>query len=162
MYGPKDISDIKKQRNRRILIWLLPEATLLALVVLSFLRRCEWLTTALFALLGWVVFFSLSLYILPLARYQKHLERAVHGRQRVSTLSFKSSSGEPVLREGVAFLPLLLSAGSPQEAMDDRQLYWDANLPLPAWQPGDKLILHSHEKAITRWENADPRAALDG
>lgn len=162
MYTQRDIADIKAQTKRQILIWLLPEALLLGLVVFSFIHRVQWLTAALFALLGCAVLFSLSLFILPLIRYRKFLEQAVLGKQRRSILAFKSAGDKAVMRDGVAFIPLMLTAGQPREAMDDRQLYWDQNLPLPAWQTGDRLTIDSHEKAVTRWETADPSLPLDG
>ena len=162
MYTQADIRDVQSQKYRRVIAWLVPEAMLAGLVIFSFARRAQWLTYLSFALLGFLVLFSLSLYILPVAHYQAHVERAVMGLRRQSVLAFKSVDEQPVLREGVAFKPLLFTAGHPQNTMDDRQLYWDANLPLPSWQPGVKLIVHSHEKAITGYAPAGPDEALSG
>mgnify|MGYP000859086324 FL=1 len=162
MYTQSDIEAIKKQGRQRVLAWLVPEALLTGLVIFSFVRRVQWLTVLLFALLGCLVLFSLALYILPVNRYKKHLERAVYGRQRRSVLAFKSAESKIVQREGVAFHPLLFSAGQFQDAMDDRLLYWDANLSPPSWQPGDRLVIHSHEKAIVSHASADATEALSG
>jgi hypothetical protein len=162
MYHQSDIADIQKQLRRRILAWLMPGVVLLCLVVFCFIKRVEWLTAALFALLGCLAVFAMHLYILPLARYRRFLELAVHGRQRHSVLLFKSFDDQAVVREGVRFYPLLFSAGSPGEAMDDRLIYWDANLPPPTWNPGDKLAIFSHEKALTSWTPADENETLSG
>ncbi len=162
MYQHSDIADVKAQMNRRILILLAPALALTALVVISFIRRVEWLTASLFALLGCVLLFAISLYIMPLKRYQRYLRHAIDGRQRRSVLSFQSCDRESVMREGVAFYPCCSRRGTRKDEMDDRRLYWDSNLPLPVWQKGDKLVLFSHEKAISRWEKAGLDEALDG
>ncbi len=162
MYSQTDITDINTQLKRRIIAWLLPAALLLALVIAAFVARIEWLTAALFALLGCLLLFSLSLYILPLIKYRRFLALAIHGRQRRSVVAFKKSDNDTVMRDGVNYYPLLFTAGLPQEAMDDRLFYWDANLPLPAWKPGEKLVLFSHEKALTHWEAAAADEALQG
>lgn len=162
MYTQTDIRETQSQKRSRVLVWLVPETLLAGLVIFSFTRRMQWLTVLSFALLGFLILFSLTLYILPVARYQKYLESAVLGLQRQSVLAFKSAEERLVLREGVAFKPLLFSAGPPQDAMADRQLYWDANLLLPPWQPGEKLLIHSHEKAITNHAPAGADDALSG
>ncbi len=112
MYSTGDIADLKSQKTRCILAWLVPEALLIGLVIFSFVRRIQWLTASLFALLGCVILFSLSFYVLPLARYQKHLERALFGRQRRSVLAFQSAEDKTVIREGVVFVPVRMTAGS--------------------------------------------------
>ena len=114
MYTQRDIADIKAQTKRQILIWLLPEVLLLGLVVFSFIHRVQWLTAALFALLGCAVLFSQPVYP-SLIRYRKFLEQAVLGKQRRSILAFKSAGDKAAMRDGVAFIPLMLTAGQPRK-----------------------------------------------
>ena len=162
MYKQSDIADIRAQLIKRILAWAIPALVLIGLVVFSFARRMEWLSSLSFALLACMALFALGLYILPLFRYKRFLTLALNGRQRMSVMLLKFLDAEKVIRDGVLFIPLTFSAGSFQDEMADRQMYWDANLPLPPWNVGDRLRLFSHEKAITRWEPADAGEALNG
>ena len=162
MYKHSDIGDIKAQLIKRILAWAIPAFALTGLVVFSFAKRVQWLSSLLCALLGCMALFALGLYILPLFRYERFLTLALNGRQRRSVMLLKSMDAGKVIRDGVSFIPLTFSAGNFEDEMADRQMYWDANLPIPPWNVGDRLTIFSHEKAITRWEPADAGEALNG
>lgn len=154
MYQESDLIAIKRQLNRRILLWLIPEVLLLGLVVYSFIIRVEWLTSLLFALLFMVILFSITMTLLPLRRYLHFLNNALHGRNRTDTAAFDTIEPETVVREGVRCHPITMRADTLKEELDERSYYWDANLPLPDWQQGEYITLRSHEKMVTGWERA--------
>lgn len=162
MYQETDLQSIRQQMHRRILIWLIPEAALLALVVYSFILRIEWLTSLLFALLLAVILFSVTLFILPVRRYLHFVMNALHGRNRVDTAAFDTVDAETVVREGVRCHPITMRADTIKEELDERSYYWDANLPLPDWQKGEYIRLRSHEKMVTGWQRVtgDEQRAL--
>lgn len=152
MYSEDDLVKVSRQLNRRALFFLAPALLLLAGTVFSFLSRVQWLSAGLLSLLMAVVIASLYLGILPVKKYRDFLQNAVHGKTRREELAFHSMEEAPVEREGVKFLPVLMLDGNAKEGMAQRQYYYDANLPLPAWQKGERLRLTSHERMITAWE----------
>ncbi len=162
MYKEKDINDLTAQVRKRTALWLIPEALLLAGVAVSLKYRIEWLTSLLFALLCALVLFSLTLSILPVVHYKAFLRSALRGRTSRSVAVFQSMEREPVVREGVRFYPLTMRVDSAKEELDERQFYWDANLPRPDWREGDKIALRSHERQIVQWEIAGSNEPLEG
>ena len=154
MYTQNDIDSINAQLRKRTLLWLIPELLLLAILIVSFINRIEWLTSVIFALLCAVAVFSLTVSILPVKRYRNFLRNAVHGRNRVDTVAFDTIDREIVSREGVRFYPVTMRADTIKEELDERQYYWDANQPFPEWQQSEKIILTSHERMITGWQRA--------
>lgn len=160
MYTEQDCDAITRQYRRAVILWLIPETLLLTGVVISFVFRIQWLTSLLFALLGALVLFSANLYILPLRRYRSFLRAALEGKTRKSVAAFKSFSEQFALRDGVRFIPVIMHVGSPHLDMDERQFYWDRNLPLPDWKADEKIILLTHDKMIVGWEKAARNEAL--
>lgn len=154
MYSQQDVNLISRQLRLRVLVWLVPEALLAAGVVISFIARTEWLTSLLFALLCAVMFFSLSIHILPVWRYREHIKHALFGKTTSNVSRFDSFSQVPVTVDGVRFYPLMMKVDGPKEAFNQRQFYWDANLPQPELEQGRKYRLISHEKAVVAWEPA--------
>lgn len=136
------------------MLWLIPEILILSVLVYSFIIRVQWLSDALLSLLAVMIYFSVTMSILPVKRYKDFLNNAVHGKNRVETLRFDTLNEETVEREGVRFYPVTMRADTIKEELDERQFYWDANLSLPEWTEGSYLKLTSHEKMITGWENA--------
>ena len=154
MYSKQDVLDADRQYRRAVLLWLIPETLLLLGVAVSFVYRIEWLTILLSFLLGAALVFSLNLYVLPVRRYREYLNMALTGKTRRSVAAFKSFSDQIAVREGVRFYPVIMHVGNPRFEMDERQFFWDINLPRPEWKEGDKIALLSHEKLIVGWQAA--------
>ena len=66
------------------------------------------------------------------------------------------------LAGGVPVYPFTLRVPSVKEELDERQFYWDANLPRPDWRPGDRILLRSHERLAVSWEKAGADMPLEG
>lgn len=154
MYTQNDIDSLNAQIKQRALLWLIPELLVLAGLIYSFIIRIEWLSGVLLSLLAILIYFSITMSILPVKKYRDFLKNAVHGRNRVETLRFDSFEEETVEREGVRFYPVLMRADVPKEELDERRFYWDANLTRPDWIKGSQVSLTSHEKMITAWKQA--------
>jgi hypothetical protein len=154
MYTIQDVISLSRQLRMRTLLWLIPEALLLACVVVSFILRIQWLTSLISFSLGVVILFSLNMFILPLKHYKDFLLVALHGKTSRSTAAFAAFEEGAVMREGVRFYPLIMQVDTPREGLDERRYFWDANLPKPAWQKGDRITLLSHESMVVSWEVA--------
>lgn len=154
MYSQQDLDMVSRQLRKRVLVWLLPKTLLFAGVVVSFIVRLEWLTSLLFAIFGAVLLFSLSLYILPVRNYRQHIRNALYGKNTVNVSRFESFSTVPIVKDGVRFYPLMMRVDGPKEEFNQRQFYWDANLPAPSFQPGQKIRITSHDRAVIAWEEA--------
>lgn len=154
MYTQKDIDSIQGQLRKRIILWLVPAVLLLAGIIYSYTLRLEWLSGVLTALLMAMLVFAMTLSILPVKQYRDFLRNAVHGRNREETLVFDLIQSETVIREGVRFYPVTMRADTIKEELDERQFYFDANLPLPDWKQGERLNVRSHEKMVTGWQRS--------
>ena len=152
MYSEQDYREISAQLRKRWIVLLVPCALLLAAVIACFILRSRLLTTALTMLLGFGFIFCYGLFISPVAAYRRHLDDVLFGRVRQITGAFKEMEETAVLREGVQYYPMLINVGNMQEPEDDRLFYYDANLPRPEWQVGDRLVITAHDKAVGAWQ----------
>ena len=154
VYTEQDYTDICAQIKQRKLLLAIPAAVLLAAVIVSFVFRIRWLTMALSVLLGAGLIFCYGMLISPVTAYRRHLNDALHGRTRATTGAFKEMEDVPVMRDGVKYYPLMLNVGNMDDPEDDRLFYYDANLPLPDWKPGDMLTVTAHDKSLGAWVRA--------
>lgn len=154
MYTEQDYADIQAQIKQRRMIMMIPGVLLLAGVIVSFVFRVKWLTTALSLLLGagWIFFHGLL--ISPLTAYRRHLDEVLHGRTRTTTGAFKEMEETTMDRDGVKYYPMMLNVGSMDDPEDDRLFYYDANLPRPDWKTGDMLTVTAHDKSLGAWARA--------
>ena len=155
MYTEADFQEITQQKNKRMLLFFIPAALLLAGVVVSFIFRVKYLTMGLTVLLGAYAIFFWEMSIAPLIAYQRHIDTALRGRTRSLTGAFKEIETTDVVREGVRYFPMLLNVGDMNDPEDDRLFYYDRNLPVPDWKTGDKLTVTAHDKAMTAWKYAE-------
>ncbi len=159
LYAEQDLAALRAQLKRRWLALLLPELALLALLVYSLVVRNKALTVICSIVMGCLAVGMITLVIGPLRRYVLFLQEAMQGRQRELEGVLKGLEQHPVLRDGVRFVPFTVNVGRPDEDKDDRLLYWDWNLPLPAWQPGDRLWISSFDKAVLAWGKLESNEA---
>lgn len=150
MYTENDLNAIASQLRRRLYVMSVPAVLLLAGLVVSLLPsvRLQWLTIALTIALGLLCIMGGGLFIAPLSAYRRHINNALHGRTHQVEVLFKSLKQDPCLKEGVTFYPMMVSEGDLQNEKDDRLFYFDAEKPLPQFEPGDKLLLTYHDKFI--------------
>lgn len=156
MYTARDIEDTNRQLKKRATLLLAPVLPVLLALALSFIARVQWLSMALLSLMAAILIAGLHLFILPVMKYREFLRNAVHGKTRQDELVFQSVETSPVMREGVKVYPLMMLAEHAKEGMEERQYYYDANLPLPSWRQGERLLLISHERLVTAWESRSP------
>ena len=152
MYTEQDYQEITAQwKNRHLLLWV-PAGLMAAAVIATFIFRIKWATMLGTVIAGFYCVFVYGLLVQPVSAYRKHLDGVMHGRTRTLSGAFKTMEENTVTREGVAFYPMLLNVGSMDDENDDRLLFYDANLPRPDWQTGDKLTVTVHDKALGDWK----------
>lgn len=152
MYTMEDYLSVTRQKNKRLILLLIPCLLLAAGIVYSFTVRLEWLTTVLTIVLGIVAIFCLDMFILPLTHYEKHLAHALNGKTRQITGCLKEMEDNVVDKDGLSFYPVIININKMENEEDDRLLYWDALLPRPQWEIGQKLTFTSYDKRITAWQ----------
>ncbi|MGI6215614.1 MAG: hypothetical protein ACOYIT_07045 [Christensenellales bacterium] len=152
MYTQENLSDIESQLKRRLMACALPAAALLALFIYSLVIRVEWLSYFLSMLLCFYIIFAWGIFISPVRSYKKFIYNMLYLKNRNTQGHFKGFIDVPTKREGVLFTPFFINIGNMENEEDDRLFYYDSNLPLPDWQPGDKLSITSHDKSTVAWE----------
>jgi len=164
VYLARDRTENNNQLRRRLLWWGIGLIALLVLIISSFIRdlgirdqalRREWLTSLLSVVTGTFAIFTFGMFISPVLAYRKHLNNVMDGRKREIRGSFKGIEESQVVRDGVWFYPVTISAGDPLDEADDRLLYYDANKPLPGWHVGQILSISAHDKAIASYTAAE-------
>ncbi len=151
MYTEQDYQDIRAQLKQRLLALGIPAFLLLAAIIVSFVYRVRWLTTALSLILGAGCIFSYGLLLAPVIAYKRHLDEVLHGRVRSTTGAFKEMESQTVMRDGVKYYPMMISVGDMEDPEDDRLFYYDANLPRPEWKSGEMLTVTAHDKSLGAW-----------
>lgn len=152
MYTEQDYQDIRAQVKRRWAALLAPSMAVFAAIIVSFIYRQKEVTMALTALLGAAFIFCYSMFLSPVIAYRRHLDEVLHGKTRRTEGAFKEMEETAVWREGVQYYPLMINVGKMEEPEDDRLFYYDANLPRPDWQRGDRIAVTAHDKAMGAWE----------
>lgn len=152
MYCEKDLADIRRQSRKRILLLSVPSALLMAAVTALFLARRQTFTVLVFTLLCFMLIFAWSLFISPLTHYARFLSSVLYGKNRDTEGYFLSFSQEVSVRDGVRFVPFYINIKGNGNPEDDRLFYWDENLPLPGWKPGEKISVTSQDKSVLAWK----------
>ena len=156
MYTAKSYQENRQQLKSRLLAICLPVTVLFVLMLVSFFMRWPEAVTVILSILTFgVANFCYSLFISPLRAYGKHVDHALKGRTRQITGAFLQMEEEPVWRDGVQFYPFIISVGDKTEEENHRLFYMDANLPRPAWQEDDMLVITSYDNRVTAWEKAE-------
>ena len=156
MYSENDYQTVSAQLKKRLILTGIPAVILLAAVIVLFaLRAHQIIVMLLTILLGAYIIFMWGMFLHPVAAYKSHLNNVLHGRVHSITGFFKEMETVSVQREGVSFYPMTISVNDMTDEEDDRLLYYDANLPVPAWKPGDRLTFSVHDKSVGDWKPAD-------
>ncbi len=152
VYTHQDYASLCAQKNKRLLLLLVPCLLLLGAVIYSFVIRVQWLTTLLTIVLGTVLLFGYTMFLAPVIAYLNHVDHALNGKVRQTTGWLKEVEEAAVWREGLEVIPLMININRMENEEDDRLFYWDARRPLPPWHLGGQVTLTSYDKLITDWK----------
>jgi len=151
LYREEDFNATKRMTLLRFAVLAVILAATIALLVL-FLNvwRNEIAATLVCVLGASAMYFYLSMKILPWVHYWHYQADMRRGRTHEMDCRFVSFSDAERISDGVAFHDFIVTLegdDQPQteeeEADRQRLLLWDADKPMPALQPGQRLHVRS-------------------
>lgn len=149
LYTEAEYTAIRRQKNQRWLILLIPVVLLLALLAYSLVIRLQVLTSLCTILVGAILVAGYDLAIKPLRCYQNFLHNALHGRSRTCELPFLSLSEDVNLVEGVNCRSLFCEDIDGKGRPYERLFYFDALKTLPDIKPGQVLRIVHHDLFVS-------------
>ena len=152
LYSEKDVLQISSRLKKRYLFLGLGLAVILALIVFSMIIRVEWLTVVSVFLFFALMVFVIELFCLPLHRYKKLMISALTGRSHTETMEYKETEAEESVVDGVTCLGLIFLGAPDKHGTREQRFYWDAELPLPAFNAGDQITLRYTGRNIIGYE----------
>lgn len=159
MYQPEEYLSNRVQLKKRALLLAIPGTILLGGIIYTLCVsigsktvHLEWITTLLTIVLGTLIFFMDAMTLAPIRAYGRHLNSVLNGRVREMEGYFKSIDLETCLREGVTYHGMIISQENMDDEEDDRLFYFDALKTFPSIQPGDRVRVTFHDKAIGKLE----------
>ena len=152
LYSEKDVEQISAQLKKRYTLLGIALAVLLAALIVSVIVRVEWLSIALFILLFATAVFVIEMFCLPLHRYKKLLVSALTGRTHTEVLEYQKTEDETSVVDGVRCCGLIFLGSPDKHGTREQRFYWDRELPLPAFKPGDQVNLKYTGRNIIGYE----------
>ena len=155
LYQEEDLSRLKSQvRGRKLVLGciLLLTAVLVGVTLVlddHKLNRPQWLTVLALALPGCTAIFYAEMMLRPLLAYQRHMTDSLYGRAREVRVAFDHAGENKSVVDGVLFRELLFLGEADKHGDRDRLFYWDAELPLPDFAPGEEITLRYYDRFIT-------------
>ena len=151
-YSERDVEQIYGQLKKRYTLLGIALAVLLAALIVSVIVRVEWLSIALFILLVATAVFVIEMFCLPLHRYKKLLVSALTGRTHTEVLEYLKTEDETSVVDGVRCCGLIFLGSPDKHGTREQRFYWDRELPLPAFKPGDQVNLKYTGRNIIGYE----------
>ena len=152
LYSQNDLRAIQDQLKKRGLLLGLVSLVLLAVLVLSLIRRVEWLTTLSLIVLGSALIFDIEMFIRPLIRYEKLIVSALAGRSHTASLIYDRTEPDLSTVDGIGCRSLVFLGEPDRHGAREQLYYWDQLKPLPAWKRGDSVQIRYTGKMILAWE----------
>ena len=152
LYSEKDIQQISAQLKKRYLLMGCIMAVFLAVFIVSMILRVEWLSMVSFVLFCAVAVFVTELFCVPLHRYKKLITSALTGRTHTETLEYEKTEDDSSVVDGVLCRGMIFLGAPDKHGAREQRFYWDAELPLPAFTPGDQVTLKYTGRNIIGYE----------
>ena len=152
LYSEKDLQLLDSQLKKRYIALGAVLAVLLALIVFSLVIRVEWMTMVSVFLFGDAAVFVIDLLCMPIHRYRRLVNNALTGRTHTGTLEFAGVEEGSFRVEGVSCRGLVFLGEPDKHGSREQRYYWDAELPLPDFRPGDQVTLKYTGKNIIGWQ----------
>ena len=141
LYSEKDLQEISAQLKKRYILLGCGLAVFLALFIFSMVIRMEWLSMVSVFLFCSLAVFVIEMFCLPLHRYKKLITAALTGRTHIETLEYKETEAETSVVDGVTCLGVIFLGAPDKHGTREQRFYWDKEIPLPAFNPGDQVTL---------------------
>ena len=154
LYSEKDIRQISGQLKKRYLLLGCVLAVFLAIFIVSLVFRIEWLSIASFIFLFFILVFVIEMFCRPLSMYKKLILSALTGRTHTEQLEYQSTEAETSVVDGVLCRGLIFLGAPDKHGTREQRFYWDAEIPLPDFTPGDQITLKYTGRNIIGYEHA--------
>ncbi|MCR5567509.1 MAG: hypothetical protein K6F61_11710 [Clostridiales bacterium] len=141
LYSEKDLQELSGQLKKRYLAIGCFLAVILAVFVVSIIIRAEWLSIASFILFFAGAVFAVDLFCLPLRRYRKLIASALTGRTHTEEMVYEKTEDDTSVVDGVPCLGMIFLGAPDKHGTREQRFYWDRELPLPDFTPGDQVTL---------------------
>lgn len=141
LYSEKDYFLLSAQLKKRYLLLACVMAAILAVFIVSMVIRTEWLSIVTLILFFSAAVFGIEMFCLPIHRYRKLIASALSGRTHTETLEYEKAEAETSVVDGVTCRGLVFLGSPDKHGTREQRFYWDEELPLPAFTPGDQITL---------------------
>lgn len=148
MYTEDDLTAVSRQEKKRWLLMLLPVLPLLALVAFAAVQRIEPLAVGASIALGAVLIGGWGLLIRPIHVYRKYLDAMLHGPNHLVSGEFIAFDPDESLVDDVRCRSLRVTCVDDEDKPYERLFYFDAEKPLPALQPGQRVEIRYHDRQV--------------
>ena len=154
LYPDETILALNNQLKKRWLILGAVAAVLLGVFVWSLIirydynDRLQWISVVAILLLGFFMVFWVDVICGPLLRYRTMIRTAVTGRKHTKTMPFVRAEEDISVVEGVPCRGLIFLGDPDKHGTRDQLLYWDQELPMPAFEAGKDYTLCYSGKLI--------------
>lgn len=152
LYSENDLRGIEDQLKKRYILIGVILAVLLGVIIWSFIARIQWLSVVSLFLLGAVAVFTFDLFCLPLRRYKKLIVSALSGRTHTDTLEYECAEPDLSMVDGVSCRTLLFLGAPDKHGTREQRYYWDAEIPLPAFEAGAQILIRYTGKNIIGYQ----------
>ena len=152
LYSEKDFEKVDGLLKKRYLVLVIVLTVILAVFVWSFVVRIEWLSMVTFFLIFAVALFVIELFCLPLHRYRALIRSALSGRTHTDSYEFGRMEEETSVVDGVPCRSMVFLGAPDKHGTREQCFYWDSELPLPAFKPGDRVTLKYTGRNIIGYE----------
>ena len=155
LYTETDREQVKRERNKRLWVVLLPTVAFLLLAAASFIWfRLHhdvggWIWSALITIIGGAYFlFFYEVYLRPVSQYRKHVEFMLDGRKRETLGILKERNDDVADHNGMDCRSLTVNVGERNDPEDDRLFYLDAQKAMPAIEIGTRVCVLSNDRMV--------------
>ena len=152
LYSDESYVSIDRQLKRRLVLLFAVLAVLLGVFFWAMIARIEWLAVLSACLAGCFGIFFADLFCAPLVRYRRLVRSALSGRNHEKTMEFVRTEPERSMVDGVACSSLIFLGDPDKHGTREQRFYWDEEIPLPAFVPGDRITLKYTGRNIIGYE----------
>ena len=152
LYSEKDLQQLSAQLKKRYLALGAVMALFLAAFIVSMIYRVEWLSIVMFILFFAVAVFVVEMFCLPLHRYKKLIASALTGRTHTETLEYEKTEEDSSVVDGVRCRGMIFLGSPDKHGAREQRFYWDEELPLPAFTPGNQITIKYTGRNIIGYE----------
>lgn len=158
LYTEQDLASLRGQIRRRF--FFLSAVLLAGLILIAVTlmmdnhktNRPELLTALAVILTGAAVIFVSDMLIRPLKAYEKFMDHALHGRVHQASVIFDHMTSDVSVVDGVRFRDMVFLGDADKHGDRDRLFYWDQELSLPSFDPGQEVTLCYFDRFITGYQ----------